>query len=281
MMSQAVQTKVELDLEARILTAAERLRLRSPDTLTMRQLAEEAGVSRATLYRCFPGQKVLLQRLDGRRAQNRPPARLRTSLRQRILRAAREVTADKGLLACTIEQIAEQAGVSAVSVYRVFGDKESLLRAVFVESAPRRDARASLKKLDAPIEPTLIRFTTAILEFFDREPQFVQVMLFSSGAEREYLEVLRSRQEGLRVQLVRYLDAQMKRGRLRAQPVEPLAHAFQGMVLGTFLVRLSGRASGSPSAAAGEKTTAEERAKSLVELFLNGARHARQGGRKP
>ena len=49
----------------------------------------------------------------------------------RLLEAAEELLAERGLDGASIPEIAKRAGVSAASIYRRFNDKDGLLRAVF------------------------------------------------------------------------------------------------------------------------------------------------------
>lgn len=51
--------------------------------------------------------------------------------RSRILAAARELAVEKGFDEFTVERVAEQAGVSRMTVYYQFGSKQGLLEALF------------------------------------------------------------------------------------------------------------------------------------------------------
>src|SRR5881398_821309 len=63
-------------------------------------------------------------------ADHRPLRRDAERNRQRILQAAREVFAERGL-GVTLDEIARWAGVGVGTVYRRFADKESLIDALF------------------------------------------------------------------------------------------------------------------------------------------------------
>ena len=60
-------------------------------------------------------------------------ARSRESF-QRLLAAAREVVAEKGLEGATIPRIAQRAGLSPGAIYRRFPDKDALLQAVVLKT---------------------------------------------------------------------------------------------------------------------------------------------------
>ena len=61
--------------------------------------------------------------------------------RQRVLEAAREVFAERGVSA-TLDDVADRAGVGVGTVYRRFPDKETLLSAVFLDVLDQLAAHA-------------------------------------------------------------------------------------------------------------------------------------------
>lgn len=66
---------------------------------------------------------------------------------ENILEAALRQFEDFGLRRTTIEDIAQRAGVSRVTIYRHFENKEALVEAVIL-----REARAFFERLDATVE---------------------------------------------------------------------------------------------------------------------------------
>jgi AcrR family transcriptional regulator len=54
---------------------------------------------------------------------------------ERIMRAATGLFVEQGIKKTSLEEIAHRAGVTRVTVYRHFGDKESLVRDMFSEAA--------------------------------------------------------------------------------------------------------------------------------------------------
>jgi AcrR family transcriptional regulator len=59
---------------------------------------------------------------------------------QRILLAARDLMVARGLRRVSMDDVAGAAGVTRVTVYRYFGDRESLVRATFLNLAESLDA---------------------------------------------------------------------------------------------------------------------------------------------
>jgi len=240
----------------------------------MGQLAEAAGVSRATLYRRVPSREVLAQRL---RAQGvEPGAELGDPTRERILDATRALIDGQGLR-FTIEQVAERAGVGPATVYRGFGDREGLLRAFFDERSPRRLALTQLRDLEAPVEAALQGFVAALLRFVVSHPGVARLAILSEGADAAELERVRKGSSGTTGRLVGYLEAQIERGVLA--PADPwlLAASLLGASLGASLLvpRLIGGAGRRVAARLvlppDDEAAIEERARVVVSTWLKGA----------
>lgn len=270
----------EEDLDERILRAAEALLTSEGPGFTMEALAQAVGVSRATLYRRVPSREKLAERLRQERAVEPGMALTREPSRRKILETTRELVGRLGLVALTVEQIADAAGVSPVTIYRTFGDKDALLRTMFAELGPRSEASVLLAELDAPIEDTLTRFVLALFRWRAEQPAFFSMLFFSQGEEGRYVEHLRERQYGTTDRLSRYLAEQAGRGRLRPGNSVDRALGLIGLVLGATLdVR---RMLAEPPSAGTEASTEpglrEARARAVVELFLHGVAAPRAEG---
>lgn len=269
------QRPEEEDVDERILRAAEGLLASEGPGFTMEALAQAAGVSRATLYRRVPSREKLAERLREERAVESGTALTREPSRQRILERTRQLVGRHGLLSLTVEQLADAAGVSPVTIYRTFGDKDALLRAMFAELGPRQDAAQVLADLDAPVADTLTRFVTVLLRGMAEQPAFVAMALFSQGEEARYVEHLRKSQFGTMDRFTRYLAAQMERGRVRrGDPVE-MALGLMGLVVGSTLDTRRLLASAHEGEGQGKRTP---RARAIVELFLHGVAASRPEG---
>ena len=80
-----------------------------------------AGISRATFYRVFSSREELLHALD---LEPEPESR------DRLLAKALEMIGKEGLAALSMDALADAAGVSRATVYRVFPGKAVLFREV-------------------------------------------------------------------------------------------------------------------------------------------------------
>jgi TetR/AcrR family transcriptional regulator, mexJK operon transcriptional repressor len=86
--------------------------------------------------------------------------------RELILSAAEKAFFEQGFSAATIERIAEGAGVSKVTVYGHFGDKETLFEAVVTrEAAQIKAAVAQLVTAQSSLEQNLIDLGEVFIGF--------------------------------------------------------------------------------------------------------------------
>ncbi len=107
-----------------------------------------------------------------------PPADLKLS----ILERSRELFFKHGYSRLSMDQLAEDLGISKATLYRYFPDKESLLRAVMAETRQwvLSQLRAIVRDDRLPVKARL----TAYLEFVSR---------FMSGLSRDFVRDLRQK----------------------------------------------------------------------------------------
>jgi AcrR family transcriptional regulator len=124
------------DVRERILDAAVHVLETNPERFTMDRVASEAGISRATVYRRFGSAQGLRSAL----ATDRGPAMACAcvGIRARVLDAALTEFSRDGVRGATIHGIAERAGVSPMTVYNHFKDKEGLVFALITGRGPGR-----------------------------------------------------------------------------------------------------------------------------------------------
>jgi AcrR family transcriptional regulator len=226
----ASHTKQEpLPATGRILDAAMRLAERRGATFGMDELAALVGVSRATLYRAVFSKDKLLKRLADERGLKL--ALPKKDSRERVLNAAAAVFERRGLEGATVEDIANQAGVSAVTVYRRFKSKNGLLKALLEERSPRRAARALPLGSGRDLESDLTEFAIMALASVSANAGLLHIALGASPDRWRVLRRLRDEPRGTTAALRNFFAEQIRLGRLPQQDPQRLAVAFTGLGL--------------------------------------------------
>lgn len=197
---------------------------------TVADFARAAGISRASFYRHFPSREALLEALD---LAPEPGARVR------ILAAAVDVVGTHGLPALSMDDVADRAGVSRATLYRLFPGKPALLLALVHAYSPLDPVTevVSARRHEPPdvLMPEIAR--TAYRAVAGRTGLMRAVFFEVSGLSPEVEEVARGALFKVVALLAGYLRDQMTAGRLR--PMHPLLalQSFIGPVFFHILTR--------------------------------------------
>ena len=149
--------------------------------------------------------------------------------RQRILRAASRVFAEKGYARATTRALAAAAGINEVTLFRHFGNKQNLFAAVIDEYAASAMTASLEGKLTGVYEEDLVVMGTHLLQALFERGDAVRLMLCEATHFPEVRQVLAQNPRQLRQVLAGYLERQMKRGQVRRLHAEAMAQAFWGM----------------------------------------------------
>lgn len=112
---------VEQDPRERILTTARAVVAMKKSRVTVDDFVQAAGVSKTSFYRAFASRAALLDALG---MAPTPAAR------DRILRLALDMVGARGLSALSMDELADAAGVSRATLYRLFPGKPALFTAL-------------------------------------------------------------------------------------------------------------------------------------------------------
>ena len=190
--------------------------------------------------------------------------------REAILKAATEEFMRKGYQGASLRNIIRASGGSAETLYRQFGNKEGLFRAV--NGAPReRFLKFVSEPSDRPVEEELLEIARAFLKSAV-EPEslaLVRMMIGESGAMPEISRMMWDfGPAGFQRQLVDYFTRQAKAGVLEVPDPELAARQFIGVTrAGLDQQIMCGVAEATPE-------RLEHQARLGVALFLNGMRAA-------
>lgn len=252
-----MSSQSDLKFEQAVLQAARELVAETAVPFTMDQLAAKAGVSRATIYRQLGGKKAILKRLadeHGLDELDQPDAA------SRILQAARTLFAERGLMAPTMEQIAEEANVGVATVYRHFGDKIGLLRAFLQAFHPRLPITEN--ELTGDLHLDLAQLVETMIRFIVEHRDMVQHSFSSLHEWREHLMDLRPFQVRSLSRIANFLEGQIAAGQLRSIDAQQAATALLGMILSFGLVM--------PTYYKLPDPEPQETAEFITNLFLDG-----------
>jgi len=233
--------------------------------LSMDELAAQAGVSRATLYRLFGSQQNLLQELG-----LEPPPKVRG----RILDTALELVGRHGLAELSMDELAVQAGVSRATLYRLFPGKMALFAELVRRFSPFEPIAAVLQTMGnrppAEVIPAVAHAMAVAME--GRIGLLLQLLLeFSRGSPDRPDGDLGTSQhavQGMRTLplVAQYLAEQMAAGRLR--PMDPVlaVQALTGPIVMHLLSR--SQAESRPGGGRAVPLQLEEVVDELANLWL-------------
>jgi AcrR family transcriptional regulator len=250
------------ETDQRILTAARQLLDTNPEAaFTMDELAEASGISRATLYRRFGSRTALLQATAAEHGLDIDELAA-PAIRERILEATRQALAQAGSVNFTIEQVAAEAGVGVATIYRHFGNKDSLLKALSDRLHPRRAAMQMLEQASGNLGTDLLRFASDALRFMYEYRDMAPVYFSGDSKIQDIFKTLRGDQNRTIDTLSRYLETQIQAGFIPTyQNAFDLATAFVGMLVGFAFIRAS---------YTDDPLTPEQAAQTIVRIFLSG-----------
>ena len=145
-----------------------------------------------------------------------------------LIKAARELFAERGYAAVGTEEIVQSARVTRGALYHHFRDKKDLFRAVHEQM--EADIVAAIASQMEGIEDPVELLTTGTRAFLDAcmDPAHARVNLLEAPSVlgwAEWREIDMRYGMGL---VTAGLQAGMDAGKLRPQPVKPLAHLMLG-----------------------------------------------------
>ena len=196
----------------RIASAATRLLLHGRPTVE--EIAAAAGVSRATFYRAYPSREALLRQLD---VEPDPGAR------ERVLEAALPLLAGSaGLASLSMDELADAAGVSRATVYRLYPGKAALFEAVVRAYSPLEPIRRTLQERAAePPEVVIPALARTVAETMEPRLGIIAPLFFQAiGGEPDGEPVRDWVLGSVLREVVAYVAGAMAAGRLR--PANPL-----------------------------------------------------------
>jgi AcrR family transcriptional regulator len=150
--------------------------------------------------------------------------------RQRILEAAALVFAEKGYARATTRVLAAAADVNEVTLFRHFGNKQSLFAAVIEQFGGPVVSRAMEAELTGDYRQDLVAVGTHLLRLLMERKDAMRLMLCEATHFPEVQAVMVQNPRRIRRILADYLQQQIERGQVRPLHPEVMAQAFAGML---------------------------------------------------
>jgi AcrR family transcriptional regulator len=220
-------------VEERILRQAPAVLARGGKT-TVAEFAAAAGISRASFYRHFKSREALLEALE---VAPEPGAR------ERILDAAADEVGGRGLAALSMDDLADRAGVSRATLYRLFPGKSALFTALIRAFSPVEAATQVLTAMQdetpARVMPELARRVyRSINPPGQNRIGFIRTLFFEvSGMAPDTEEAARDLLAKVAGTLATYMLRQMEAGRLRRMHPLLAMQSFIGPILFHMITR--------------------------------------------
>ena len=163
--------------------------------------------------------------------------------RDRLIEAAERLFAEKGPDAVTMRQLAADLGVSPMTPYRYFKDKDAILAAVRA-SGFSRFADAMQAAYDSETEPVALSKAVgrAYVKFVTEHPHAYRLMFdLSQPHEADYPELVEASRRSREMQ-VAHARSMIEAGLIQGDP-EMVAHMLWSALHGALVLQLAGKLS--------------------------------------
>lgn len=163
-----------------------------------------------------------------RRPQSQTPQR--SNAAERLLDAAARVFARKGLKGATTREIAVEAGLSEMTLFRRFGTKEKLLRAVVERFFARRIEPPVVREPPGDLRAALLHYAKLQHRLMDESLPIIRVLLGElHHFSKDHRDVLHDVFRPMRSAMNTLLTSQQKKPR-RGADVEMLIDMLEGVI---------------------------------------------------
>ncbi|MBT3321117.1 MAG: TetR/AcrR family transcriptional regulator [Anaerolineae bacterium] len=152
--------------------------------------------------------------------------------RQRILDAAAESFQLLGYDRTTTQAIAAKAGVAEVTLFRQFGDKQTLFKSVIQQIGGGVNFEMLETHLSGNLEADLLLISQHALRFFIDQQDAIRMLMFESVHFPEMKAALAQNPSGMIALLMRYFDKQRDAGKVQIADSQITAQAFMSMIFG-------------------------------------------------
>ncbi len=156
--------------------------------------------------------------------------------KERLLGATMKLVSEKGYLGATTRKIAQEAGVSEITLFRHFGSKEKLFEGMLGQYTFLPQLKELRSRLDVlPYEEALCAVATRFLLTLKERKSFIKIMfsevnLYPGKIRKVYNNTI----DETRATLADYFLSLQKKGMLRKISPEASARTFLSMLVAYF-----------------------------------------------
>jgi AcrR family transcriptional regulator len=163
--------------------------------------------------------------------------------RDRLCEAASRIFVEKGLAGFTMRELAAALGVSPMTPYRYFKDKEEILAAVRARAFDDFSAAMERAFNAAPTDDPIAQSTgagDAYIAFAFAHPEAYRLMFeISQGEDGSHPDLERAT-ERARATMTRHVDGLVERGLLHGDPML-IGHIYWAALHGAVMLKLAGK----------------------------------------
>ena len=163
------------------------------------------------------------------------------NFRERLIDAAERLFAEKGLEAVSLRQLAGDLGVSAMTPYRYFRDKDEMLAAVRARGFDRfaEALETAFARPGTPDERAAAASDAYVRFALDHPAAYGLMFDLNQPTEGDYPDLVRALLRAKKT-MTAHVELLLAEGRIAGEPIV-LAHAFWAALHGLVMLKLSGK----------------------------------------
>ncbi|ADD01594.1 transcriptional regulator, TetR family [Thermoanaerobacter mathranii subsp. mathranii str. A3] len=162
------------------------------------------------------------------------------SVKEKIVMSTLKLISEKGYKSTTTKNIAEEAGVNEVTIFRCFGSKKDIVLYALKELELLKPVNEKiLDKCIWNLKEDLIMLAHEYHKNFTEEKAKIMMGLRSPEIFEEVKEYLMKIPKGFKEVLIKYFEKMYEKGLLNTDNFELLAFAFMSLNFGFILMNVS------------------------------------------
>lgn len=192
------------------------------------------------------------------------PSPNKNNTRSRIMQAASQLFAERGYAGTTTLAIAELAGFNELTLFRHFGSKENLVKAIIDEFGGLAIAEDLESQLSGDYIQDLTLIGNELIRVLTERNHTVRMAICEAGRFPEIRQLVAENPRQIQNFLTNYFTKQMEEKLIHPDQSKVLAQTFLGTIFFQTVIQ------GFLFDSAGPDLTSEEFVKQFVALFVRG-----------